>query len=472
MLKRRRVFSVEPLWSRDGAWKPLESSVVLTSVSMYRNLQDPHSPRDCSLQMELDGKISSEMDRWGEAGSPTEPVPHKGLPHQLGFLPTAGRLLKSESEDSGVEMASSDHSPSTPVDSEKSFTLDCVDGFQPSAKDSATVVSQDSGPNAEQRAEPDPGQDRPYHRNLSVSKKLAQVVQRSQKHRWPGRSSRPLSQRPRSLLDLEGIKAYCAHPPASVDGVVGAACGEYRRTTSGCSTPVEQHTEAKVQDEPSLPMPGQGLRYLEHICQMLEKIAQLQRANQQLQYQHEIMECRLRAQKSENDCLSEKTPEQPRLAGAEPLPGSQAATEMEESPNSPSPYYPHQFRARSASDTRAVLSPVHHLESRPDSSGKAAAHFSSSPSLIDQPDGGRCTLPPGMKLKNEHSHWGKVKVLINRIKRKSVRANEQTPFGEAAPSSRWSRMDDISDKQGLHPRRRFLPALGAKKCQSKPFSVR
>lgn len=38
-------------------------------------------------------------------------------------------------------------------------------------------------------------------------------------------------------------------------------------------------------------------------------------------------------------------------------------------------------------------------ESRPDRSGKAVAHFSSSPSLLDQPDGGARTLPPGMKLK-------------------------------------------------------------------------
>ncbi|KAL8173931.1 UNVERIFIED_CONTAM: hypothetical protein K2H54_034889 [Gekko kuhli] len=448
---------------------------------MYRNLQDPQSPRECSLKLELDGKISSEMDRWGEAGSPTELVPHKGLNHQLGFIPTSGRLLKSESEDSGVEMASSDHSPSTPVDSEKSFTLDCVDGFQPLAKDcvdgfqplakdSVTVVSRNSSP--EEQVEPDRGQERPYHRNLSVSKKLAQVVQRSQKHRLPSRSSRQLSQRPRSLLDLERLKAYCPHQPVSVDGVLGASCGGYGSTTSGCNSPAEHHMESVVQDEPSLTMPGQGLRYLEHICQMLEKIAQLQKANQRLQYQHQIMECRLRAQESENDGLSEETPEELRLTRAEPPLGSQAATEMEESPHSPSPYYPHHFRARSASDTHVVLSPVHHSESRPDRSGKAAAHFSSSPSLLDQQDGGSRTLPPGMKLKNEHSHWGKVKVLINRIKRKSVRANEQTPFGEEAPSSRWSRVDDVSDKQELQPRRRFLPTLGAKKRQSKHLPMR
>ncbi|XP_054854337.1 uncharacterized protein C8orf58 homolog [Eublepharis macularius] len=463
---------MEPLWRRDGAWKSLESSVVLTSVIMFRNLQDPQSPREHSLKLDLDGKISSEMDRWAEAGSPTESVPHKDLHQQLGFIPTSGRLLKSESEDSGVEMASSDHSPSTPVDSEKSFTMDCMDGLQPSAKDPATVVSHDSSLKGEERVEPDPGLDRAYHRNMSVSKKLAQVVQRSQKHRLPGRSPRQLGQRPRSLLDLEGLKTCYAYRSASVDGGAGTACGGHRRATSGCSILAKQPTEAAVQDEPSLTMPGQGLRYLEHICQMLEKIAQLQRANQRLQHQHQIMECRLRAQESENAGFSEEPPEDPRLKGLELQTVSQAATELEEIPSSPSPYYPHHFRARSASDTHVVLSPVHHSENRPDCSRKAVAHFSSSPSLLDQPDGSSCTLPPGMKLKNEQSHWSKVKVLINRITRKSVRANEQTSFGEAAPSSRRCRADDVLDEREVHSRRRFLPALGAKKRQSKHLSMR
>lgn len=48
--------------------------------------------------------------------------------------------------------------------------------------------------------------------------------------------------------------------------------------------------------DPGLTLPGQGLRYLEHVCQMLERIAQLQKANLRLQQQQAVMESRLRSQ--------------------------------------------------------------------------------------------------------------------------------------------------------------------------------
>ncbi|XP_062995038.1 uncharacterized protein C8orf58 homolog [Elgaria multicarinata webbii] len=469
MLRKRRVFSVEPLWKRGSAWKPSESCVVLTSVSMYRKLQDPQP--EFPLSLELDGKTSGKADRWGEAGSPTEPVSD-----QLGFLPMSGRLLKSESEDSGVEMASNDLSPSTPVGSEQSFSLDCLDGFQPSGGDSPPLSPHESSPKEERLEEHSPGQDRAYRRNLSVSKKLAQVVQRSQKHRLLGRSSRPLSQRPRSLVNPEGLKSYRLHRPASVDGIVDAASGEFSQALSGYSTPEEHSIEEEVQDEPSLTMPGQGLRYLEHICQMLEKIAHLQQANLRLQHQQQVMECRIRAQELENEGFAEDPSEGPGLTKEGPQPEAPAAMEMEEEedegPNSLGSWRPHHFRARSASDTRVLRNLAHNLGNKAELTRKAAAHSASSPSLMDQQDGGSHTLPPGMKLKNDHSHWGKVKVLINRITRKSVWAGEPTPSGEPVPSSKQCRTDAVLGTPESHPRRRFLPTLGAKKRRSKHLSMR
>ncbi|XP_053125446.1 uncharacterized protein C8orf58 homolog isoform X2 [Hemicordylus capensis] len=470
MLGRRRIFSVEPIWNRDRAWKSVESSVVLTSVTMYRKLQDP--PPECALDRELAGK----MDRWAEAESPTEPPAHKALPHTLDFLPTSGRLLKSESEDSGVEMASSDHSPSTPVGSEKSFSLDFLDGFQPSTEDPPPSppplpphpMPHESCPKEEGLEEPGPVQDRAYHRNLSISKKLAQVVQRSQKNR-AGRISRPLGQRARSLVDSEGFKSDCLHHSVNVDGEVDAAAAAPLGgcwALSGCSTPEEQSTEEEAQDGHSLTMPGQGLRYLEHICQMLEKIAQLQQANLRLQHQHRVMECQIRAQESGNEGLSQESPVGPEPAMAEPQLRDPEAMEMEkeeeeEDPNPLGSWSSHHFRARSASDTGNKL----------DCSRKAAAHSASEPNLLDQPDGGSRTLPSGMKLKNDHSHWGKVKVLINRITRRSVQAGELSPFDEPSPSSRQCRADTTVVVQE-QPRRRFLPTLRAKKRRSKHLSMR
>ncbi|XP_008118367.2 uncharacterized protein C8orf58 homolog isoform X1 [Anolis carolinensis] len=453
MLSKRRVFSVEePTWNRGSAWRSGESGVVLTSVRMYRKHPDPQA--QVSLSLELGNKTTPKVDRWGEAGSPTDPAPHP-----LSFLPTSGRLLKSESEDSGVEMASNDHSPSSPVGSEESFSLD---GFQPAVEDSPPPVSlEEKGPGVQ-----NPIQDCTYLRSLSVSRKLAQVVQRSQKHRLPG-------QRPRSLVDLEQMKSFHLPQLASVDGIVDMANGDDREIF-GCKTLEEHSIEEQVPDEPSLSMPGQGLRYLEHICQMLEKIAHLQRANMRLQHQQQIMECKIRAQKLENEGFSEEAAEDSELVE----PANAAASEMEKEPDgendSPDSWHPHHFRARSASDTRMLRSPArNHAANKADYSRKSATHSASSPNLLDQLDGGSHTLPANIKVKNDHSNWGKVKVLINRMKRKSLRSNESGSLDQLAPgSSEQCREDTLLDKQEPILRRRFLPALGTKKRRSKHLSIR
>ncbi|CAI5795779.1 Hypothetical predicted protein [Podarcis lilfordi] len=344
---------------------------------MFQSLQEPQL--QCPLDMELDGKKNSRVDRLGEAGSLTEPIPH-----QLGFLPISGRFLKSESEDSGVEMTSNDHSPSSPEGSEKSFSLDCLDGFQPSMEDSPPLSAApcQGFPKGEEQEDLGPIQDRAYCRNLSASKKLAQVVQRSQKHQLPRRSPGRLGQRPRSPVDLESLNSYRLHQAASVDENVDAAAGELIPMLSGNSTPEEwspQGQEGFSEDVPD----GPGLMTLE--------------------------------MQAEGPATMEKVAEEEHLKSADS-------------------WHPHHFRARSASDTRALRSPARSLGNKDGCPQKSTAHSASSPSLLDQLDGGSHTLPPGMKLK-DHSHWGKVKGLISRITRKSVRANEPISSGEPAPSS-------------------------------------
>ncbi|KAJ6653718.1 hypothetical protein lerEdw1_008789 [Lerista edwardsae] len=324
------------------------------------------------------------MGGWDQAGSPTE------QDFLRGFLPTSGRLLKSESEDSGVEMASSDHAPSTPVGSEKSFSLD---GFQPSSEDGA---ASPPGPPETCTQEPAPSSDQAHHRHLSVSRKLAQVVQRTQKHRLPGRATRQLGRRPPSLEDLGGLKTSRVSPTA--DGPAAAHCGPL----PGCSTPEGRRAAEEAHVLGGLTMPGQGLRYLEHICQMLEKIAQLQRANLRLRHQHQVLECRIWAQESENEVPSEGGRG---LAVVESLPEDPDAPEMEEEeeeeedPSSLGSWRSHHFRARSASET-ALRSPAGSLGTKPDSARTATAPSASFPSLLDQLDGGSRTLPAGLKLKN------------------------------------------------------------------------
>lgn len=193
------------------------------------------------LSLVLEDQMTIETDRWAEAGSPTDLVPH-----HLGFLPMSGRLMKSESEDSGVEMASGDHAPLTPVESEKSFSLDYQDGFQMAGEDESVPApregcSKDDGPQ-----ELLPVLDHAYWQDLCVKRKFTEMGQRSQKNHLYVRTPNKLIQRRQSLVDLEELKSRYPHRPVSVDGLLDEASGGYSQTTSGRSTLEEEKTEKKV----------------------------------------------------------------------------------------------------------------------------------------------------------------------------------------------------------------------------------
>ncbi|XP_064353887.1 uncharacterized protein C8orf58 homolog [Dromaius novaehollandiae] len=239
--KRRGAFG------RHGSWEASESCVVQTSTGIYRRLQE--SPAACPAPMS-----DEAPEVWGppEPGSPGSPPP------RLGRFPASGRLLKSESEDSGVEMASNEHSPSTPLGSESSFSLD---GFQPARGD----------PEKSRLGEEPAPRERPP-RGLSASKKLAQAVQRSRRRRVPRRSPPPLGRRSASTADLE-VLARGAEPR----GDPGASQELWE--------PSAEPLEGDGQPEASPPAPGQGLRYLERVCRLLERTAQLQHAHRQLRQQ-------------------------------------------------------------------------------------------------------------------------------------------------------------------------------------------
>lgn len=190
--------------------------MVLTSVNMSWNLQITQPQSQLSLVFEDQTSVGN--DRLAEAGSPTDTVPH-----QLSFLPMSGRLLKSESEDSGVELASGDHVPLTPVESEKSFSLDCLDG------DDSVPAIQEVCPKERPEALV-PILDCAWQ-DFCVKRKLGDVVQRFQKNLV----SMPKKPPP----DLEELKS-CHYPcePVSVEVVLDEA-------TSDSST-LEEKTKEEV----------------------------------------------------------------------------------------------------------------------------------------------------------------------------------------------------------------------------------
>lgn len=204
--------------------------MVLTSASVYRKLQET---RDSPAGARPGSEMSGEQDPWDRAESPTEPGPVQGLSASLGFFPKSGKLLKSESEDSGVEMASNEHSPSTPLGSESSFSLDGLDGFQPCTDDPAGSNAEESRSGAAGLGQPDTLQERDCQHSLSASVKLAQVLQRSRKHRMAGRSARQLS---RSKRSQEGAEPYGSQQPGS-QGVIAGTVEEHRQAPSGHQSP-------------------------------------------------------------------------------------------------------------------------------------------------------------------------------------------------------------------------------------------
>lgn len=289
-----------------GPWETAESCVVRTSASVYRRLHE--SPRSPPV-----GMSGEESGAWG----PPQPRPAPGSPQ------ASGRLLKSESEDSGVEMASNENSPSTPLGSESSFSLD---GFQPARGD-----PQKSPPGGERGAEPPRSL-----RSRSASRKPGQ--QRS-------RRQRQLSRRSTSAGDPRGLGAE--EPEAAGAEAEGA-------------------------------MPGQGLRYLEHICQMLERVARLQQDNRLLRQQ---------------------------------AAGARHAGTVPSRQQDPATWRSERFRARSCSDSHAPAPD-------PAPCRRRWGHSASSPSLLDPSESGSGAPAPD---KDGRSHWGRVKVLLTRLARRSLR---------------------------------------------------
>ncbi|KAM4883731.1 uncharacterized protein C8orf58 homolog [Sylvia borin] len=296
-----------------GPWDSAESCIVRTSASVYRRLQE--SPRQPPRAMSTRG--------------PAPPPPQPPSSPSAG-----GRFLKVESEDSGVEMTSNEHSPSTPLGSESSFSLD---GFP---------------------AEKAPGEEPPRApRSRSASRRLLQAAQRSRRQRCP----RQLSRRSASAADL-------AEPPRDPEEPEGAAAG-------GARSPGSPRDPRAV---PEAAVSGQGLRYLEHVCQMLERLARLQQDNRELRQQAAGARCARPATLPPRQDLGTWSGEG--------------------------------FRPRSCSDSQAPADPG--------PCRRMWGHSVSSPSLLEPSEGG---AGGPAQDKDGRSHWGRVKELLTRLTRRSLR---------------------------------------------------
>ncbi|XP_037008725.2 uncharacterized protein C8orf58 homolog isoform X2 [Artibeus jamaicensis] len=420
MLGRRRVFAVEPLGGRDGAGENLAQGCVVPGVtSTYRRILD--ASQGCSLgSWKGDGEV-------------------KGLRGQV-------PLLKLASRDSGVEMAVGDSSQTTsPGLSEEALDFEPVGSPEPLAL---------------------PMEPPAHLGRLLASQKLEQVLDRSSQlptspvSLSQHRHSSKMTRKPQHEVPLFGARDQQA-TSAETDQEAG---------------PEETEVVRGVGPEAWACLPGQGLRYLEHLCIVLEQMVRLQQLHLQLQTQ------RLPGDPAEEEPTLVPLPPPSHTPGSGVHGSCELLSQTEETgvgrlrlPPSPAGLGPQADPLSPGLDWCVpVLGP-----GSPDSLSEGAkrpslpkgAMPSAQPSgLSEAPTGPAHDFPCSRSHKRDLSHWNKVKVLLNGIRWRS----SQHPGPPTPPHGPDSRIGsrDFPERPPCRPlQKTFMPSVVVKKQRAKNLSV-
>uniref|UniRef100_A0A1A7WUZ9 Si:ch211-250c4.3 n=2 Tax=Iconisemion striatum TaxID=60296 RepID=A0A1A7WUZ9_9TELE len=292
----QRTFSILAPWrrGRGGRDAVLESEVVLTKMKIFNNFCEKIPVGDDSTStismVSASDQDVMESTRTSEANPHVQDKPQteSGSDYLSAILSSQlPRLFKFESEDSGVELPSGANSPSTPTGSEQSFVVhsresscdSCNVNSEPSCSPDKLVRntqnSSDEGPNN-------------VENNLKTAEKTQIEFSDLDQSRTSGdgdktgqsEETRSLSARSRSenekLPEEFSARTNEDDKPESVRrSATRDSLEDYMEECCRISQAVQQA---------SSPL-GSGLGYLEHICQLLEKVGHLQELNLQLQRQ-------------------------------------------------------------------------------------------------------------------------------------------------------------------------------------------
>ncbi|XP_019411633.1 PREDICTED: uncharacterized protein LOC109324171 isoform X2 [Crocodylus porosus] len=324
MFSWHKTFTVGALWRRGKKSPPSEDKVVLTHMKMlsYAGSQDlePPAASDCAEESRLPQvNIQGNLDVTDTPANSD----YTATLSDLSTLETQCRLhrfSKFESEDSGVELPSGANSPSTPKGSEKSFVLHSRD----SSCDSG-VLSASSSPEIDHiimRACQDPGEANP-NRNAPESKnqveQYSQVIDsmqipassledfsNCQKGESPDQlfgqskgqsleeepskeTDLPIHDTPPTVPPMEEQKTTTSHYKETFGSmqdlqIHGNQLKKYP-TSDSLDEYMDECCRLSEVNQGNTKVLGSGLGYLEHICQLIEKIGQLQEHNLRLQKQ-------------------------------------------------------------------------------------------------------------------------------------------------------------------------------------------
>ncbi|XP_074143622.1 uncharacterized protein C8orf58 homolog [Sminthopsis crassicaudata] len=379
MLGRRRVFTLQPLGRQDGGCEELLGGCVVLGVkSIYLRVHD--------------------MPRVPSAG------PQDDMPRVPSAGPQDGDHTRRDSReqasrDSGVEMRGEESPPITSPD----FALDSSSmelGGRPTLASVTTESLLDLD-------------------RLLASQKLEQVVARSRRPRSSStlvpKHWKQSEQRHEESPEITGVQ----------DGTEAEAGSQ--------SGPAESRVGGSESDAWAC-LPGQGLRYLEHLCLMLERMATLQQLHLQLQEQCQQMPSGI-----------EETNESSVLA----------------------PFHPPSFSVLGSQEFQNLMEKTVEESAL---SRWSEVHSVSAPSLLEGPEGTAHTVPSYQGHRNTLSHWDKVKALLYRMRWRSPRVSESS----LAQDPSVLRRDSKELPEGaLHylPRKTLLPSLVAKRHRAKNFSV-
>ncbi|XP_018109021.1 uncharacterized protein LOC108711622 isoform X2 [Xenopus laevis] len=221
--------------------------------------------------------------------------------------------------------------------------------------------------------------------------------------------------------------------------------GSLKHTLHNHARSPPQPVQVKEKEDP-LSLPGEGLRYLESLCNVMEQIAELQQRNQALQHEKREGEYRLRHRVPIDSCTCGSTkfqmgPAQDSTDGA--LPKER-------------PWETKHYRKRSCSHSGVLRglerNPGRHLASV----DKRDPRFVSVPNLQKEE-----RHNSSLNLKGEVSQWHRLKDMVSKLAHKAT--------GSAGKQGTYRSQVHL-EGTSQHPQRRIFPGLVIRPHnQKRPF---
>ncbi|XP_072334886.1 uncharacterized protein [Scyliorhinus torazame] len=331
MFGKNGIFGIGSSWKKVVRHESSKRKVVLTKVTLLQNdsqcediLSDPVNsynrlaktgiPEDNPAQqtnnyMEL--AKSGFRSSFSEYAAVNEP-PNCML-----------KLYKSESEDSGVELPSGANSPSTPSGSEQSFVVhrresSCDSGMALSILSSFPAIQHCPFPADNRNSDKCSKIDGKAEGNQEAPVKVKKLHSASANWKKNSSSNRNFNQNP-TIIDEEVTQPRRVSLVEIVIADTNSQLFESDTVEHGNETRLDQETLKRRPSSDSLNDymeeccrlsqvnqdkagdRSSGLGYLEHICQLIETIGQLQDQNKQLQKQVWIAERALKVYRMKED---------------------------------------------------------------------------------------------------------------------------------------------------------------------------